>query len=212
MKKCPKCGEMLGDKANTCFKCGYEYNNEKDLLKIKALNELYEYKVVSLSDNSAGMINTNNLSTVLNMYASNGWRLKNVITNEIGKNAMSIGYAGISGGSNATIEMTILIFERKVKGFDEIEDEIQDEISFIEETVQNQIEENERRRAKIPNSLNKIEEEILDVFEEHGQIITLTNISSALNDRYSIMDLLTYLQRLVDAGKLEKDANNYKLI
>lgn len=34
---------MLGNQVDSCFKCGYKYSNEKDLLKIKSLNELYEY-------------------------------------------------------------------------------------------------------------------------------------------------------------------------
>ncbi len=220
MKKCPKCGEMLGDQVDSCSKCGYKYSYDKDLLKIKSLNDLYEYKVVPVMDDSTGTLDTNQLSVILNGNAFNGWRLKNVITNEIGKNATTIGYAGISGSTNATIDMTILIFERKVKSAAEIEHEVQDKLSIIEKEEQIQmeekgkriIEEKEKRIEEIKSSLSKIEEEILNVFEESGQIIALNDISSALDDKYSTMELLTYLQRLVDAGKLEKESKNYKLV
>jgi hypothetical protein len=211
MKNCPKCGETLGDNVSSCFKCGYEFNYEKDLLKIKALNELYEYKVVPLVDNKTGVLDTNLLSATLNINASNGWRLKNVITNEIGKNATSIGYGGISAGSNATIDMTILIFERKIKNLDEIAQDVEPRLSVIEENEQLKFEEKSKRNEEKKTSVSKVEDEILAVFKQPGEVISLEEISSILNDKYSTMDLLTYLQRLVDAGKLEKESKNYKL-
>ena len=44
---------------------------------------------------------------LINNYAMNGWRLHSAFTNEVGKNAAL--------GINATINQTVLIFERCIK-------------------------------------------------------------------------------------------------
>ena len=43
-----------------------------------------------------------------------GWKLHSVITNEIGKNISAVSIGGITGGTNATVDEIILIFERMV--------------------------------------------------------------------------------------------------
>ena len=47
-------------------------------------------------------------------YAMEGWKLHSVITNEIGKNISAVRIGGITGGTNATVDEIILIFERMV--------------------------------------------------------------------------------------------------
>lgn len=211
MRKCPKCGEMIGDNANSCFKCGnLFYEDEKNLLKIKALNSLYEYKVISLVDDRTGSLSADKLSATLNLYASYGWRLREVIVNEAGKNAFGAGYSGISAGTNATIDTTMLIFERKIKHVDEISDEVDTRLEEIHNMEK--AKEAEDQSKVLRTSVSKIEEEIITVYSSEGDVLSLQDINTALNSKYAIMDLLTYLQRLVDKGILEKDVNNYKLL
>ena len=77
-----------------------------------SLNDLYEYKIEKLMDTNDGATNTAKMELILNVYAKEGWRLYKVYTNEIGKTqrpqVLSIGTI------NATIDETILIFERRI--------------------------------------------------------------------------------------------------
>ena len=131
MKKCPNCGEMVGDHADVCFKCRYDFmrrqkelrrQNETvrrisdearsaDLTEKIKLNNLYEYDVVTITDKSTGAMDIASLQNVLSERGKLGWRLVNSFTNEIGVNSSS--FAGY--GTNATIDQTILIFERCIK-------------------------------------------------------------------------------------------------
>ena len=154
MKRCPNCNEWIGDNADVCFNCNYDYNYRKvispatikrreqqrttrleqqsidnrqrenihrnfqlaqdsSLAKKLEINDLYEYDVVVIRDKPTGEIDTATLCYELKRRGQEGWRLVNTFTNELGFNAASI--AGF--GSNATIEETILIFERCVKRF-----------------------------------------------------------------------------------------------
>lgn len=47
-------------------------------------------------------------------YAMEGWKLHSVITNKIGKNISAVSIGVITGGTNATVDEIILIFERMV--------------------------------------------------------------------------------------------------
>lgn len=145
MKKCPKCGEYIGDSVNECFNCHYHYSygriikpNEIKNERIKSekmvqqeiekkeilekqkqeqicKNPLFEYETVIINDNTDGTVDEFKLQTTLREYSEGGWRLHTIFTNEIGKttSAVSVGYIG--GGINATIEQTVLIFERCIK-------------------------------------------------------------------------------------------------
>ena len=84
---------------------------EKQILK----NANYEYTVSSITDRKDGSISIWSIEGLLDRYASDGWRLHSVFRNELGKNVSSAGIGGVSSGSNATIEETIFIFERKMK-------------------------------------------------------------------------------------------------
>ena len=46
---------------------------------------LYEYKVINLIDKATGACDVGELEKILNEYAEKGWRVKSVISNELGK-------------------------------------------------------------------------------------------------------------------------------
>lgn len=98
---------------------------QRELEHIKKLtianNALYEYDVVTLVDDSSGALNVNKLQLVLTRYSLEGWRLVHAFTNEIGKQSSSYGAYGYSSGTNATIDQTILIFERKIRREEDFE-------------------------------------------------------------------------------------------
>ena len=85
----------------------------KALGKIADLNDLYEYLVLSVMDDSSGSANTYHISNMINQYAMQRWRLHSIFTNEVGKNSSSSGYGGVSSGTNATIDQTIIVLERR---------------------------------------------------------------------------------------------------
>ena len=139
MKTCPNCRELVGNEANTCFNCGYNfatgrmpirnpsssnsqpantqsYDSDTEQIQNQILkNARYEYILESVQDNSSGSANTYQIQSLLTRYAQGGWRLHSVFRNELGRNSRQIGVGGFSGGTNATIEQTILIFERCIK-------------------------------------------------------------------------------------------------
>lgn len=83
---------------------------------IISVNNLYEYCVEKIYDKSTGGTDERLLEDMLNAYAKNGWRVKNMFTNELGVNrsstSMSYGGFGTSSGTNATIDEVVIIFER----------------------------------------------------------------------------------------------------
>lgn len=84
-------------------------------LKNKGEDCYYEYMSLTYIDDRNGGLDVNEMITQLNEYSLLGWRLKTSITNELGKNSSGVGIGGFSSSTNATIEETILILERKVK-------------------------------------------------------------------------------------------------
>ena len=155
MKTCPNCGEWLGNNADSCFKCRYDFKTGKVISieeerkqqgileeqirlkeqqrqeieakrkereetvkkeKIEFIQKLplYEYATEVITDDRSGGINRSLLNETLARYAKECWRLHTALSNELGKNSSSVGYGGISYGTNATIDQTILIFERMI--------------------------------------------------------------------------------------------------
>lgn len=122
MKKCPNCGELLGDDITKCFNCFFELpdpekEKEERKLAIKAReekiltnNNLYEYKVITVMDLDTGVCNEAKISQILSTYANEGWRLHTIYTNEIGKTQRPQALA--IGSVNATIGQTIIVLER----------------------------------------------------------------------------------------------------
>ena len=87
----------------------------KHYAEIAPFNAVYEYAVESIQDYSDGSANIPLIRMVISDYASKGWRLHKTMVNEIGRTSQSSGGGGITTGTNATIDETILIFERCIK-------------------------------------------------------------------------------------------------
>lgn len=137
MKTCPKCKELVGDNVESCFNCNYNFilkrvpsyeetielkenvaatkkKREEEREELIRSTPHYEYTVARVLDNRNGSTNQEKLQSVLTEYAMEGWKLHSVITNEIGKNISAVSIGGITGGTNATVDEIILIFERMV--------------------------------------------------------------------------------------------------
>ena len=80
--------------------------------EIFAVNNLYEYRVETVSDLDSGSSNRPLMAEILSMYAQEGWRLHSIYTNEVGRTShpQVLGVATI----NATIDQTVMVFERIV--------------------------------------------------------------------------------------------------
>ncbi len=132
MKNCPNCGEILGDSVEICFKCRYNFNynkvitnmeelKEKEKLKNEIKNEqlsknpLFEYKVIVVNDLSDGQVNDIKIQETLNEWSDKGWKLHSIYSSEIGKVSTTVSILGFGAITNATIDQTVLIFERCIK-------------------------------------------------------------------------------------------------
>ncbi len=71
--------------------------------------EKYEYAIEVVKD-TMGATNILKLSSVINKYSNEGYRVVSAFTNEIGKNAVSINGVGV----NSTSDQVVIIFERPV--------------------------------------------------------------------------------------------------
>jgi hypothetical protein len=210
--QCPRCGEYLGENVKECFKCGTLINKkreeEKNYILKKTINDEYEYDTVSIVDDSGGLIDNENIKLQINNYSRNGWRLINVICNETSRS-----YPEKNDTFGESVgHQTILFFERKIKSgefYKEVYKERLLEIKKIEEKeMAFHIEE---KRLKLP-SVNENEKKILSVFNASNDKMTVSEINEKLSDEYQVMELLTYLQRLVDKGFIVKDGKDYKKI
>lgn len=213
MKKCPKCGEVVGNNADSCFKCGEKFHDDisdvKKKMLVSELNDFYEYDVVSVVDTSSGRVDVEKLIMVLSYYANEGWRLKCALTNEAGKNSSMVGTGGISYGTNATIDDTILIFERRIESAEDRTEKLKDKYKVLIKKIE--LENEERRKVaeeKKAGSLG-VEQKLYDLIKKSDTPLDITEINEKLNDVYSAMDVLTYLQRLVDKGQVQRVDNKY---
>ena len=137
MKTCPKCKELVGDNVDSCFNCNYNFilkrvpsyeetiefqeniaavkkKQEEERIELIKSAPRYEYTTARIIDNADGSTNQMQLQSVLMEYANDGWKLHSVITNEIGKNVSSVSIGRFTGGTNATMDEVILIFERMI--------------------------------------------------------------------------------------------------
>lgn len=153
LKECPNCHELVGENADDCFNCKYDFKlkrvktteerkvelqekeqkvreekEKEEKLELQRMkqerellqehnsninkNALYEYRVELIPDLSSGQMDYVKINNVLNTYAKNRWRLHTIITNEVGKVSRVAGVGGFSTGVNATIDTTMMIFER----------------------------------------------------------------------------------------------------
>ncbi len=145
MKTCPECGEILGDSINVCFKCRYDFKYKRVITSTEAAdrreerikqqnklieeaklreeqkgiqlakNPLFEYQVITVDDLSTGQADQGSIQKVLSEWSEKGWRLHTIFTNEIGKSSTAASIGGFGTGTNATIDQTILVFERCIK-------------------------------------------------------------------------------------------------
>ncbi len=90
-----------------------EINAQKPETLLK--NAYYEYRTEYLFDDASGELRKRDLDDVLGRYAADGWRLHTMAVNEVGKNETTVGVGGFSNGVNATLDVTILVFERCIK-------------------------------------------------------------------------------------------------
>lgn len=107
---CPRCSSIVTLKqTDTDYtKIATIYNNRFDQFE---KNPIYEYRVETVADSPVlGIFDKNDVQKILREYAISGWKLHSAFTNEIGKNAAL--------GINATINQTVLIFERCIKAED----------------------------------------------------------------------------------------------
>lgn len=208
MRKCPKCGELIGENVDSCFKCGTKLNFNRQSLKqqliTSSINDLYEYEVVSVTDDVSGVLDIKRLSTILKMYASEGWRLKTTITNEIGKNTIGVAIGSVGTGTNATIDQTVLIFERRIETAESVANKLKDKIDSLQE-----LEEKEKGNAYTTGVT--MEERLIEIIKKSEQPLKVNDICVALDNKYSTMDILTYLQRLVEKGLIKKANNLYSV-
>lgn len=145
MKTCPECGEILGDSINVCFKCRYDFKykrvitstefadqREKQIQQQNKLieesklkeeqkriqltkNPLFEYQVITVDDLSTGQADKGAIQKALSEWSEKGWKLHTIFTNEIGKSSTATSIGGFGTNINATIDQTILVFERCIK-------------------------------------------------------------------------------------------------
>ena len=101
------------------------HNHKMDNLIKMGYDGYYEYKVISLLDESgffkknSGAVNTDAMAQTLNQLGLEGWHLVTAYSNELGKNALSGGMGGAMLGVNSTVDENILIFERFIRIKDE---------------------------------------------------------------------------------------------
>lgn len=210
MRKCPKCGELIGENVDSCFKCGTKLNFNRQSLKqqliTSSINDLYEYEVVSVTDDVSGALDVNRLSAILKIYASEGWRLKTTITNEIGKNSVGVAFGSVGSGTNATIDQTVLIFERRIETAESVANKLKDKIESLQES-----EEKEKENENTHVTVTKMEDRLIEIIKNSEQPLKVNEICVALDNKYSTMDILTYLQRLVEKGLVKKEDNSYSV-
>jgi len=82
----------------------------------KSFNEFYEYDVVTILNANHGQVDKTKMKQVLTDYARAGWKLHTMYSNELGKNAVAL----LGLGVNSTACEDVLIFERRIRGTEEL--------------------------------------------------------------------------------------------
>ena len=77
----------------------------------KSFNEFYEYDVVTIINKDHGIVDKDKMRKILMEYARNGWKLRTIYSNELGKNAIRI----LGFEANSTACEDVLIFERRIE-------------------------------------------------------------------------------------------------
>lgn len=142
----------------------------------------YEYAVEKLND-LVGDSDTEELSKLLNDYASKGWRVISIHTNNIGRNLASLG--GIV--SNTSTDEMVIVFERRVFPKEEAA-----MIAYQKQEMRKQFEEMEEERRKYEKeqairayneNLARQQEYAMNVND--GLLTKNLTVVNALNDLYN---------------------------
>lgn len=124
LKKCPICHKNVRYNTEICSDCGYVFGEVSaieyaeiakiynDRIEQYKNNPFYEYDYVVAPNKSDGSTDKETIKGVLASHAMQGWKLITMYSNEIGKNAITVG--GVGG--NVTICEDVLVFERCIKG------------------------------------------------------------------------------------------------
>lgn len=75
-------------------------------------NPIFEYQTVIINNLKTGAINQIEFQKTLETWSQKGWRLHSVFNNELGK---TVSPTILGPDLNATIDQTVLIFERCIK-------------------------------------------------------------------------------------------------
>ena len=123
LKNCPICKKNVNYDTEICSDCGFCFNtisaiewNEiakiyNERLEQYKKNPFYEYDYIVVPNKADGSTNKEYIKEIITNHAMQGWRLITMYSNEIGKNAITVG--GV--GTNITISEDVLVFERCIK-------------------------------------------------------------------------------------------------
>lgn len=123
LKKCPVCKKNVNYDTGMCSDCGFVFNaiavieyNEiakiyNERIEQYKKNPFYEYDYIVVPNKADGSTNKETIKSIIESHAMQGWRLITMYSNEIGKNAITVG--GVGG--NVTICEDVLVFERCIK-------------------------------------------------------------------------------------------------
>ena len=112
----------LNDAAKANQRVNYDYEtflSEEDARRYREKaseigEEIYEYMVLSLVDSMTGVCDIEGMQRKLNNLSMRGWRVKGMVSNELGKNALALMGIGING----TVDQEIIVLERNIKFLD----------------------------------------------------------------------------------------------
>ena len=82
-----------------------------------AINDVFEYDVVSVPDIKGGCADVDQLKSVIQSRAQEGWRLIHVTTNRTGTTISTAGFDGFFSGTSVDMDQTILFFERCIQRY-----------------------------------------------------------------------------------------------
>lgn len=75
---------------------------------------MFEYVVDAIPDDNNGAPDLTRIKADIAARAAQDWRLVSTTTNELGRNSSSSSINGIGSGTNSTIDVTLLFFEREI--------------------------------------------------------------------------------------------------
>ncbi len=98
------------------------------LAKIEMQNNIMDYKIDAITDKYTGGADFEAMQRSLDWHSLRGWKVKSIFTNEVGKNSSSVTVGGYTSGVNATIDQTIIIYERSAFMTDTIAGNLREQV------------------------------------------------------------------------------------